>query len=909
MPKPRTANEIRKSFIDFFVKKYGHTWVPSASLVPGGDATLLFTNSGMVQFKDVFLGMETRPYVRAVDSQKCLRVAGKHNDLEDVGFDDTHHTFFEMLGNWSFGDYYKKEAIAWAWELLTREWGLPKERLYASVFKDDQGNIPTDEEAASNWLKQPGFDKSHLVYYGRADNFWEMADTGPCGPNSEIYYDFGETYGKLGKRLDGEPDLAHPRFVEIWNLVFIQYNRSSPTKLDPLPAKHVDTGMGFERITSILQGVDGNYRTDLFTPIMAEIQKLAHHNDKQRDENFTPYRVIADHSRAATFLIADGVVPGNVGRNYVTRMIIRRGARFGSKLGLNEPFLAPLAEVIIKNYGEAYPELVKNRKTILDNLTREEERFQRTVESGVAQLENLFANLKTSETLSGDAAFELYATYGLPFEITRDIAKERGFQVDEAGFRSAMEEHRLASGGGQAMGELGGDHGTVYAEILKDLQKKKKLTKKGVKYNPYEDLETKGEILALVHDGKPVKSSKSGEQVGVLLPATSFYIASGGQISDTGTINSATGKWSIKVTDTIQPAAGAVVHIGEVMKGNPKVGDKAVVQVDRRRRQDIMRNHTATHLLHAALHQVLGEHARQAGSLVAPDRLRFDFTHPQAPGKEELAKIEDLVNNWVLDNHELHIEYKPLEQAKKEGAIALFGEKYGTEVRTIQIGENGKPFSYELCGGTHVEHTGDIGLFLITSEGSAAAGIRRIEAVTGRGAYEIAKKRNEILLQTAIILKANALEVANKALSVQKELSDANKQLITLRNQVAHKGIEGIIENVPLVSGIPLLTAALPGANAVALRQVADRFREKYPSGVALLVGTEDGRATLIAAVTKDLVARGLQAGDLVKQAAEVLEGSGGGKPELAQAGGKDNGHVAEALAKAEPWVKSKLGS
>ena len=909
MPKPRTANEIRKSFIDFFVKKYGHTWVPSASLVPGGDATLLFTNSGMVQFKDVFLGMETRPYVRAVDSQKCLRVAGKHNDLEDVGFDDTHHTFFEMLGNWSFGDYYKKEAIAWAWELLTREWGLPKERLYASVFKDDQGNIPTDEEAASNWLKQPGFDKSHLVYYGRADNFWEMADTGPCGPNSEIYYDFGETYGKLGKRLDGEPDLAHPRFVEIWNLVFIQYNRSSPTKLDPLPAKHVDTGMGFERITSILQGVDGNYRTDLFTPIMAEILKLAHHNDKRRDENFTPYRVIADHSRAAAFLIADGVVPGNVGRNYVTRMIIRRGARFGSKLGLNEPFLAPLAEVIIKNYGEAYPELVKNRKTILDNLTREEERFQRTVESGVAQLENLFANLKTSETLSGDAAFELYATYGLPFEITRDIAKERGFQVDEAGFRSAMEEHRLASGGGQAMGELGGDHGTVYAEILKDLQKKKKLTKKGVKYNPYEDLETKGEILALVHDGKPVKSSKSGEQVGVLLPATSFYIASGGQISDTGTINSATGKWSIKVTDTIQPAAGAVVHIGEVMKGNPKVGDKAVVQVDRRRRQDIMRNHTATHLLHAALHQVLGEHARQAGSLVAPDRLRFDFTHPQAPGKEELAKIEDLVNNWVLDNHELHIEYKPLEQAKKEGAIALFGEKYGTEVRTIQIGENGKPFSYELCGGTHVEHTGDIGLFLITSEGSAAAGIRRIEAVTGRGAYEIAKKRNEILLQTAIILKANALEVANKALSVQKELSDANKQLITLRNQVAHKGIEGIIENVPLVSGIPLLTAALPGANAVALRQLADRFREKYPSGVALLVGTEDGRATLIAAVTKDLVARGLQAGDLVKQAAEVLEGSGGGKPELAQAGGKDNGHVAEALAKAEPWVKSKLGS
>ena len=909
MPKPRTANEIRKSFIDFFVKKYGHTWVPSASLVPGGDATLLFTNSGMVQFKDVFLGTETRPYVRAVDSQKCLRVAGKHNDLEDVGFDDTHHTFFEMLGNWSFGDYYKKEAIAWAWELLTKEWGLPKERLYASVFKDEEGVIPTDEEAATNWLKQPGFEKSHLVYFGRKDNFWEMADTGPCGPNSEIYYDFGEDYGKLGMRPDGELDLAHPRFVEIWNLVFIQYNRTSPTKLDPLPAKHVDTGMGFERITSILQGVDGNYRTDLFTPIMAEIQKLAHQNDKQRDENFTPYRVIADHSRAAAFLIADGVVPGNVGRNYITRMIIRRAARFGSKLGLNEPFMAPLAEVIIKNYGEAYPELVKHRKSILDNLTREEERFQRTVESGLAQLENLFADLKSDQTLSGESAFELYATYGLPFEITRDIAKERGYQVDEPGFRSAMEEHRLASGGGQAMGELGGEQATVYADILKELQKKKKLIKKGVKYNPYNGLESKGEVLAIVRDGKPVKSAKAGEQVGVLLPTTSFYIASGGQISDTGTINSVSGKWAVQVTDTIQPAAGAVVHIGEVVRGNPKVGDKAVAQVDRRRRQDIMRNHTATHLLHAALHQVLGEHARQAGSLVAPDRLRFDFNHPQAPSKAELAKIEDLVNDWVLENYDLRIEHKPLEQAKKEGAMALFGEKYGAEVRTIQIGENGKPFSYELCGGTHVAHTGDISLFLITGEGSAAAGIRRIEAVTGRAAYALAQKRNSALAETARILKSSPEDLPAKALSLQTELNQATKQLSELKLAKVHAGIEDVLVNVPQVVGISLLTAALPGADAVALRQLADRFREKNPSGVALLVGTEDGRATLIAAVTKDLVARGLHAGDLVKLAAETLEGSGGGKPELAQAGGKDNGRVAEALAKAEPWVKSKLAN
>ncbi|MEX2161004.1 MAG: alanine--tRNA ligase [Anaerolineales bacterium] len=910
MPKPRSANEIRQSFIDFFVKKYGHTWVPSASLVPGGDATLLFTNSGMVQFKDVFLGTDQRPYKRAVDSQKCLRVAGKHNDLEDVGLDDTHHTFFEMLGNWSFGDYYKKEAVAWAWELLTKVWGLPPERLYATVFKDDQGDIPTDDEAAKAWLAQPGFDPRHLAYSGRKDNFWEMADTGPCGPNSEIHYDFGEQLGPIRTLPNGQKDLAHPRFVEIWNLVFIQYNRTSPTKLDPLPAKHVDTGMGFERITSILQGVDGNYRTDLFSPVIAKIQELAHQNDKQRDNNFTPYRVISDHARAATFLIADGVVPGNVGRNYVTRMIIRRGARFGSKLGLNEPFMAALAEVIIGNYGKAYPELVKNRKTILENLTREEERFQRTVESGLAHLEDLFAAMaaKGEKTLGGEAAFELYATYGLPFEITRDIAKERGLSVDEVAFRSAMDEHRLASGGGQAMGELGGEQATIYADVLKDLQKKKKLTKKGVKYNPYEELETKGDVLALVRAGKPVKQAKVGEQVGVLLPATPFYLASGGQISDTGTIAAATGKWSIKVSDTLQPAAGAVVHFGEVMQGSPKVGDKAVAQVDRRRRQDIMRNHTATHLLHAALHEIVGEHARQAGSLVAPDRLRFDFTHSKALSKQEIAEIEDKVNGWILDNYALHKETKALEKAKKEGATALFGEKYGAEVRTIQIGEDGQPFSYELCGGTHVERTGDIGLFLVSSEGSAAAGIRRIEAVTGRRAYEVARQRHTALAEAARVLKTAPDDVPARALSLQTELNQLNKQLSELKRASTQAGTEGVLKDVPLVAGIPLLTAAVPGADAEALRSLADRFRQQHPSGVALLAGLADGRATLIAAVTKDLVARGLHAGELVKLAAEVMEGSGGGKPELAQAGGKDNGKVAEALAVAKGWVEANIG-
>jgi len=907
MPKGLSANQIRQTYIDFFAKK-GHTVVPSSPLVPGGDATLLFTNSGMVQFKDVFLGTDKRPYKRAVDSQKCLRVAGKHNDLEDVGFDDIHHTFFEMLGSWSFGDYYKKEAVAWAWELLTEVWKLPKERLYASAFKDEEGVIPTDKEAAESWLAQPGFDPQHLVYYGRKENFWEMAETGPCGPNSEIFYDFGAEFGELTRRKDGQLNLDAPRFVEIWNLVFIQYNRTGPKDLKPLPAKHVDTGMGLERMVSVLQKSDSNYRTDLFMPIISKVQNLAGHSDKERDENFTPYRVIADHSRAAAFLIADGVVPGNVGRNYVTRMIIRRAARFGSKLGLNKPFLAALAEVIIKEYGDAYPELEKNRKTILDNLTREEERFQRTVESGLAQLETLFAGLekKKQKTLGGEQAFELYATYGLPFEITRDIARERGLDVDEAGFRAAMEEHRLASGSGQAMGELGGEQAGVYADLLEKLQKSKKLPKKGVKYDPYDALETKGEILALVSDGKIVKQAKKGEKVGVLLPSTPFYVASGGQVSDTGTISANDKKWSIKVIDTIQPAAGAVVHIGEVLDGSPKVGDKVLAQVDRRRRQDIMRNHTATHLLHAALHQVLGEHARQAGSLVAPDRLRFDFNHSEALSKEQLSQVEQLVNEWVLDNYTPRKETKPLDKAKKEGATALFGEKYGTEVRTIAIGED-KLFSYELCGGTHVDHTGDIGLFLVLSEGSAAAGIRRIEAVTGREAYAVTKARNAALAEAARILKARPEDVPAKMLSLQTELNESQKQLAGSRRAKAQEGMQDVLENVPLVAGVPVLSASVPGADADALRHLADRFRQRHPSGVALLASIEDGRATLIATVTKDLVERGLHAGELVKLAAEPIGGTGGGKPELAQAGGKDNGKLAEALAKAAPWVQEKL--
>ncbi len=907
MDKTYTGNEIRQMYIDFF-EEHGHTFVPSSSLVPGGDSTLLFTNAGMVQFKDVFLSTDDRPYTRAVNSQKCMRVAGKHNDLEDVGRDDTHHTFFEMLGNWSFGDYYKKEAIAWGWQLLTEVWGLPKERLYASVFKDEKGEIPTDEEAAQYWLEQPGFDPTHLVYLGRKDNFWEMADTGPCGPNSEIHYDLGPEYGEFEYMDDGQIDLDASRFVEVWNLVFIQFNRIDENTLEPLPKTHVDTGMGFDRIVSILQGKSSNYRTDLFWPVIQTIQSLAGQSDEEREANFTPYRVIADHARAAAFLIADGVVPGNLGRNYITRMIIRRAARFGTKLGLNEPFLAKVAATVIEIYGDAYPELAQHRATILDNLTREEERFQRTVESGIGHLEDLLKEMAAQgeKVLDGAAAFDLYQTYGLPLEITRDILQERDLGVDDAGFREAMEEHRIASGAGHAMGEMGVNV-EFYRQVSQSLQADEKLPASGVAYDPYHNLEVEGDVLALMSNGKSVSSIQAGDLVEVILPETCFYVASGGQVADHGTIVSeAEPRWEIRVDDTFQPAAGLIVHVGEVVKGEPKVGDTALAAVDRQRRQDIMRNHTATHLLHSALHRILGEHARQAGSLVAPDRLRFDFTHPEALTAEELAAIEEEVNHHILDNYMLNIEYKSLDEAKKEGAMALFGEKYGETVRTIQIGD-GDPFSYELCGGTHVDRTGDIGLFLIVSEGSAAAGIRRIEAVTGREAYTLTQRRFKIMQRISDVFKVSPGKLMEKAQSMVADLNEAHKTIAQLRMEIAVEAFNHQIESVPTVTDVPVLTAVIPGADTDTLRQMSDRFRQKYPSGVAVLAGINDGKPMLVATVTDDLVARGLHAGKLVKLVAEPLGGGGGGRPNMAQAGGKDAAKLDEALALVPDWVQGNL--
>lgn len=906
-----SGNQIRQTFIDFFKEK-GHTFVPSSSLVPGGDQTLLFTNAGMVQFKDVFLGTDMRSYSRAVNSQKCMRVAGKHNDLDDVGRDDTHHTFFEMLGNWSFGDYYKKEAISWAWELLTEVWQLPKDRFWATCFRDEKGEIPTDEEATTEWKNQPGFDSSHVLFFGRKDNFWEMAETGPCGPCSEIHFDRGPEYCDK-KNVTGHTCQVNgdcPRFLELWNLVFIQYKRLGPTQLEPLPAKHVDTGLGFARIVSVLQDRDSNYSTDLFTPLIDAVQKISSHSRTEREQNMTPYRVIADHARAATFLIADGVVPGNTGRNYICRMIIRRAARFGSNIGLNKPFLSSIAKVVIENYGDFYPELKRSKNIILDNLTREETQFQRTVEGGIIKLDSLLEQLKKTDKkqLPGEKAFDLYATYGLPLEITRDIARELDLNVDEAGFISAMEEHRLASGAGETFGELGGEDVEVYRKVRQELQEQDKLGGEGVGYRPYDQTMIEGHILAIIKDGRVVKKAESGDKVEIILPDTCFYIEAGGQVSDTGTIKQKdNNSWEIRIDNIRKPAAGIIVHIGEVVSGSPEVDDTAIAYVDVDRRQDIMRNHTATHLLHAELRTLLGEQARQAGSLVAPDHLRFDFTHPNALSTDQLRQIEAEVNTRILQNYPLNIAHKPLKQAIDEGATALFGEKYDKTVRNITIGEP-DIFSNELCGGTHVKDTGDIGLFLIQSEGSTAAGVRRIVAVTGMEAYKLVQERFHILNKLSDLLDTSPDNVYRKVGEISKELRNSEKQLSRMRKELVTSAFIKKIDDATLVAGTNVLVSTIPNADMETLRAMLDNFRERYPNnGVAVLASVKDERPILVAGITKDLVERGLHAGELVNHLAQPLGGGGGGRPTMAQAGGENAEKLDEVLNKVNQWVESKI--
>ena len=906
-----TGNQVRQSFLDFFAER-GHTIVPSASLVPGGDSTLLFTNAGMVQFKDVFLGTETRPYTRAVDSQKCLRVSGKHNDLDTVGRDNTHHTFFEMLGNWSFGDYYKPEAIQWSWELLTRVWGLDPSRLYATYFKDDQGDLPTDEEARQVWLAQPGFVASHLIHGGRKDNFWEMAETGPCGPCSEIHYDFGADFCNMqhvpGHVCEVNGDCS--RIVEIWNNVFIQYNRTSPTNFQPLPKRHVDTGMGFERIVSIIQGVRGNYDTDLLKPLLDETQRLAGQTDDERAANLTPYRVIADHVRAAAFLIADGVTPGNVGRNYVCRMIIRRAARFARKINLTEPFMAQVARLVVENYQAAYPELRENAELIYETLTAEEKRFAETLDAGFTELRDHVARLKAEgqSQLDGKTAFILYSTLGFPLEITRDILEEDGLTVDEKGFYEAMEAHRLASGKGQAFGNMNGENAEFYAALLSDLQAAGKLPSDGVRYDPYTSFSTETRLAAILRDGALVQSAQVGDEVELILQDSPLYIESGGQVGDTGVVvSSSSPEWEINVTSTRKPVAGLIVQSGIVRRGTPRVDSVVLVSVDIAARRATMRNHTGTHLLHTALREVLGDKVHQSGSAVDPERMRFDINFPRPLKNAELLQIEALVNHYIAEEYPVIKRIKTLDEAKADGAMALFGEKYGSEVRTIEIADNRGRVSYELCGGTHLDNTAEIGSFYITSESSVAAGIRRIEAVTGEKAYSWARERLTLLNEAAAFLESSPFELLSKTTLLENRLKEFDKELELLRAQGAQAEFSKRLQSIQEVAGVPVLSAIIPNADADALRNLTDQFRQQHPSGVVVLGTVSHNKPMLIAAVTPDLIARGIKAGDLIKRAAAVVGGGGGGRPDMAQAGGKDPDKLSEALDQVSAFIRENL--
>lgn len=888
--------EIRRAFLQFFAER-GHTIVPSSSLVPGNDPTLLFTNAGMVQFKDVFLGQDRRPYVRATSVQRCMRVSGKHNDLENVGPSPRHHTFFEMLGNFSFGDYFKKDAIRFAYDLVTGTFGLPQDRLYFTVHE-------SDEEAYQLWVDEVGVPPARVARMGDKTNFWQMAEVGPCGPTSEIHYDFTPSRGALHGaellyHLDDNPD---GRFLEIWNLVFMQFNLSPDGSRSSLPAHGVDTGMGLERLAMLIQGKDNSYETDLFTAIMEKIQEQVGHTNKKREENLVAYRVVADHARAAAFLIADGVVPGNLGRNYVTRMIIRRAARFGAKIGFTEPFLAGIAEAVLREYEPAYPEIARSRETILSTLTLEENRFRRTVDVGIENLENVLRTQKEAgaKTLEGDHAFRLYATYGLPLEITRDVAREHGLEVDEAGFRRALEDHREASGAGQALGELDGQDVALYRSLKEQLQAEGLLAEEGTEYDPYSNFDVEEPVIALLQDHQRVTQVTAGSVVEVVLPRTCFYLEAGGQVSDTGWIRrskeqTAEVLWEIAVQEVRRPAAGLIVHVGEVTIGTPQAGDLAVASVDNERRWDIMRNHTATHLLQAELRHVLGPHVRQAGSLVAPDRLRFDFTHPAMVSQQDLERVERYVNEAVLANYPVNSEHKSRELAVSEGATALFGEKYGEVVRTISIGEP-EVFSYELCGGTHVFETADIGLFLILSESSVAAGVRRIEAVTGHAAVALAQQRSRNLVNMAAYLGVSDEEVDRKVLELLGELETLRKENQRLRQEMARREFETVLQRADRIQGAALLTTEISQADAETLRLLTDAFRQRYPSGVAAIGTTQHGKPTLVVAVSEDLASRGLDAGRLAQAAAKILGGGGGGRPTLAQAGGSDPTRMNEAL-------------
>ena len=901
--KSLSTNEIRQLFLEYF-HELNHEIVASSSLVPSNDPTLLLTNAGMNQFKDCFLGAEKRSYTRATTSQKCMRVSGKHNDLENVGPSPRHHTFFEMLGNFSFGDYFKKDAIRFAWNLLVVELGLDLDRLWFTVYE-------TDDEAEKLWI-EAGARPERVRRFGKKDNWWSMGDTGPCGPCSEIHYYWGDLALQVPDGVNKDDE-----YLEIWNLVFMQFDAKADGSLIPLPAPSVDTGAGLERLASIVQGKQNNYDTDAFTPIMDRIQELCGHSMEQRQSLPTlyRYRAIADHARACTFMIGDGVLPGNEGRNYVLRMILRRAARFGKLLGFNDPFLAKIAEVVIEQMGGHYTDLVEKRDFILSTITDEEERFHRTLNTGLARLDELMGKLKAEgkSVIPGDEAFDLWETFGFPIDLTRDVAEDNKFTVDEAGFRAAREEAQKISraGGRQFKQDL-----SAYTDLLAQLREAGTLGEEGVKHLIYDNLaEAEATVAAILVNGKPVQSAHTGMEIELVLTETPFYAESGGQMGDTGEIyfwpeNLEKPTWTVTVSDTRKRAPGLIVHIGTVASGTLEVDDPAWAVIDAERRWDIMRNHTGTHVLHTALRKRLGQHVHQAGSLVAPERLRFDFTHTQALSKEDISFVEKQAAEIILANFPVNTHWTTLQQARKEGATALFGEKYDeNNVRVVSFGEDEEegPVSMELCGGTHVESTAEIGGFRVISEGSVSAGVRRIEIVTGRAAEDLVEARLNTLERTADLLRIKPDGLESAVRQMQEQNSQLQRELNQLRQKLTQQDNEAMLSKAVRLDGFSLLVLQVNVATVDALRQTIDWFRDKLGSSVVALGTVLEDKPMLIVSVTDDLVARGMHAGNIVRDAAKIMGGGGGGRPNMAQAGGKESGKLSEALESVSGWVKNNL--
>ena len=873
-----TGNEIRKSFLDYFVKQ-GHTVVRSSSLVPDKDPTLLFTNAGMVQFKNVFLGQERLPYVRATSSQKCLRISGKHNDLEAVGRDTYHHTFFEMLGNWSFGDYYKAEAIQWAWELLTKEWGLPRDKLWATVYLDD-------DKAEQLWAKISGLPAERIKRFGEKENFWEMGETGPCGPCSEIHLDRGpgacDMKGQPGHICQVNGDCA--RYIELWNLVFIQYNRDQDRTLSELPAKHVDTGMGLERITAVLQNVLSNYDIDFMRALITTTENISgkrYGADPNADISF---RVIADHARAVSFLVGDGVMPSNEGRGYVMRRLLRRAARHGRLIGLNEPFLHQVAATVVAVMGDAYPDLRAEEPRIREVIRTEEARFGETLEKGLVLLEEAASNLKTEnkKTLSGDIAFRLYDTFGFPLDLTEDILRNEGMTVDQPSFEKLMEEQRTR-------GRDARETTSMDAKIQLD---------RPVSFIGYDRLEDESTVLAIYGDGNGKPEALESEEVDVITAETPFYGESGGQVGDRGTIKTARGD-IMEVTDTQHPTPQLTVHRGRVKKGRIQVGDAVHLAVDAKFRRRTMLNHSATHILHAVLRRELGDHVRQAGSLVTPERLRFDFNHTGAIPGEKLAAIEAHVNRHIREDAGVSVQESSYEEAIRHGALAFFGDKYGDRVRVVKIGD----FSTELCGGTHVHRSGEIGIFKLPFEGGVAAGVRRVEAFTGEGALDLIRGYEQKLKEIGNLVRGSTddtVEKVRKLLERQKELE---REIQKLRGQFEKDQIPELLAKKQSVDGTNVLVSQVDGVDAKQLRDMVDQLKNKLGSGVVVLASAGESNVNLVAFVSADLTRR-YHAGNIIKELARMVGGGGGGRPDFAQAGGKEPAKIDAALKRAEELIR-----